>query len=232
MDAGLLTALAVALSGAAAVGPVLLVTTLLASERGRPNAAGFLAGYLGTYTAMALLMVAADLDVGSWTSGDAGSTGPIVLVLFGLGLLVLGLRTVRLPAAEGTNGIAPGAEGTNERPRKALIDRATPARTLGVGAVVAIVNVKNLALFLTAVAVLQASDLSPAAKLAAAPFVAATFCLTSFAPMVIDVVAPKRSERLLTRLRHVVERHGRRLARWLPWIVGAFFLARGVRGLA
>lgn len=231
MDAGLIASLAVALSGAAAVGPVVLVTAFLASKGGRTNAAGFIAGYLGTYTTIALLLVASGLDVGRWTSGAAGPTGPIVLVILGIGLLVLGLRTARRPVADSVDLDGAAVDPAGERSRTPLLDRATPPRALGLGAAVAVVNVKNLALFLTAVAVLQTSRLTTGAKLAAAPLVALTFCLTAFVPLTIDVVAPGRSERPLAALRRGIERHGRRLARWLPWIVGAAFLARGVRGL-
>ena len=51
MGAGLFPALLVALSGVLAGGSILLVTALLASDRGRANALAFLVGYVGAYAA-------------------------------------------------------------------------------------------------------------------------------------------------------------------------------------
>lgn len=224
MEPGLLPALALALTGVAAAGSILVVTALLASDGGRRNALGYLVGYLGSYTAIGLAVVAANVDPGAWTSGDAGRAGPIALVVLGPALMAVGLRTVLRPRPE------PGQEGAGRA--AGILDRATPARAFGLGVAVAFVNVKNLALYLTAIAVLQASDLTAARKLTAAPLVALTFCLAVFVPLAIDVAAPARSGRVLAALRRGIERHGRRLGAWLPLVVGLVFLARGVRGLA
>lgn len=224
MEPGLLPALALALTGVAAAGSVLVVTALLASHGGRSNALGYLIGYLGSYAAIGLAVVATDVDPSAWTSGDAGRAGPIALVALGLLLMAVGLRTALRPRPEA------GEEGAG-RPT-GVLDRATPARAFGLGVAVACVNVKNLALYLTAIAVLQASDVTAARKLAAVPLVALTFCLVVFVPLAIDVAAPTRSERILAALRRGVERHGRRLGAWLPLVVGVVFVVRGARGLA
>lgn len=224
MEPGLLPALALALTGAAAAGSMLVVTALLATDGGRANALGYLGGYLGAYTAIGLAVVAGDVDAGAWTSGDAGRAGPVVMMVLGLLLMAAGARTALRPRPE------PGKRGGG--PTAGILDRATPARAFGLGVAVAFVNVKNLALYLTAVAVLQASDVSAARKLAAAPLVALTFCLAVFVPLAIDVAAPARSGRALAALRRGIERYGRRLGAWLPLVVGVVFVVRGARGLA
>jgi hypothetical protein len=224
VEPGLLPALAVALTGLAAAGSMLMVTALLASEGGRSSALGYLGGYLGAYTAIGLAVVAGDVDAGAWTSGDAGRAGPIVMVALGLLLMAAGARAALRPRPEtGTKGAGPTT---------GLLDRATPARAFGLGVAVAFVNVKNLALYLTAIAVLQASDLTATRKLAAAPLVALTFSLAVFVPLAIDVAAPARSGRALAALRRGIERHGRRFGAWLPLGVGLVFVVRGARGLA
>ena len=219
---GLVSALVVALGGAAAVGSIVLVTTLLASRGGRSTAVGYVLGYLGSYTTIGLTVVAADADPAVWTSGDAGLVGPVVVLVVGLALVALGLRTALRPRSEPARADAGGWIN--------VLDRATPVRTFGLGVVVAFVNVKNLALYLTAVAVLQASDLTVDRKLAGVPLVALTFCLAVFVPLAIDVVAPLRSERLLVALRRGIDLYGRRLDAWPPLVVGACFMVRGVRG--
>lgn len=224
VEAGLLAALALALTGVAAGGSILLVTALLASDDGRSNALGYLLGYFGAYTAIGLAVVAADVDPGTWTSGEAGRAGPVVLVVVGLALAAVGLRTASRPRS----GVAHADAGRTIR----VLDRATPARSVGLGIAVAFANVKNLALFLTAVAALKAGDLSAGGELAAAPLVALVFCLPVLVPVAIDVAAPARSGRALAALRRTVERHGRRLGTWLPLAVGVIFVVRGVRGLA
>lgn len=223
MQPGLVPALVVALGGAAAVGSMVLVTTLLASRGGRSNAIGYLLGYLGSYTAIGLIVVAADADPAAWTSGDAGLVGPVVVLVVGLALVALGLRTALRPRPEAARADAGGLIH--------MLDRATPVRTFGLGVVVGFVNVKNLALFLTAISVLQASDLAIGHKLAGVPLVALTFSLAVFVPLAIDIAAPLRSERLLAVLRRWIDRHGRHLGTWLPLVLGVVFVVRGVRGL-
>jgi len=220
---GVLPALVVALSGVAAVGSVALVTALLATERGRANALGYQFGYLGAYAAIGLAVVGADANVAAWTSGEAGRAGPILVTLLGAVFVVLGLRT----ALRGRRT----SEPLDVARRPGLLDRATPGRSFALGVMVALVNVKNLALFLTAIAVLQASDLTAGQRLAAVPLVATTFCLGVFVPLAIDLAAPARSARLLAGLRRGIDRQGRLLATWLPIVVGLVFVARGVRGL-
>lgn len=223
MQPGLVPALVVALGGAAAVGSMVLVTTLLASRGGRSNAIGYLLGYLGSYTTIGLIVVAADADPAAWTSGEAGLLGPVVVLVVGLALIAMGLRTALRPRPAAARA---GAGGLIN-----VLDRATPVRTFGLGVVVGFVNVKNLAVFLTAIAVLQASDLTVGHKLAGVPLVALTFCLAVFVPLAIDVAAPLQSERILAVLRCWIDRHGRRLVTWLPLVLGLAFVFRGVRGL-
>ena len=220
----MLPALLVALSGVAAVGSVALVTALLATARGRANAVGYQLGYLGSYAVIGLTVVGADANVAAWTSGESGRAGPILVTLLGAAFVVLGLRT----ALRGRGASAP----LDVARRPTLLDRATPGRSFGLGVMVAFVNVKNLALFLTAIAVLQASDLTAGQRLAAVPLVATTFCLGVFVPLAIDLAAPERSARLLAGLRRGIERRGRVLGTWLPIVVGLVFVVRGVRGLA
>jgi len=224
VEPGLLPALAVALTGVAAGGSIVLVTALLASDEGRSNALGYLLGYLGSYTAIGLAVVAADVDPGAWTSGEAGGAGPVALVVLGAVLIGLGLRTASRTRSDATHAASDRTIG--------ILDRTTPTRSFGLGIAVAFVNVKNLALFLTAIAVLHASDMTAESKLAAAPLVALVFCLPVAVPLAIDLAAPARSGRVLAALRHTIERHGRRLGTWLPLAVGVVFVVRGVRGLA
>lgn len=224
MGVALLPALAVALTGTAAVGPILLVTALLTSSGGRPSAWGFLAGYLGMYSAIGMAVVAAGLEPARWVSGEAGPAGATAGVAVGVALVALGLWTASRSSSDTGSGAA--------RRSPPLLDRATPPRAFLLGLTVASVNLKNLALYLTAIAVLQAGELSTGGKLAAAPLVAAVFCLAAFVPLGIDLAMPARSGRALARLRGTIERQGRRVGAVLLVVVGLVLVARGVRGLA
>ena len=110
------------------------------------------------------------------------------------------------------------------------LDRSGPPRAAGLALILSAGNPKNLALILTAgVGIAQASDENGQLALATAGFVAIAVSTVSLLLVGSALVAGPRGT--LTRLRATLASHGRTIAMVLGFIIGAFFVLDGLRGL-
>lgn len=214
-------ALVPALAGVGAIGSITLVTLLLTSGSGWRNGLGYAVGYTGAYTLIGLAVVL--VGNGSVAASDTGRgrLGPTVLAVLGVVLLIVALRNARRPQPDTGDG---GPTGRLWR----MVDGTTPVRSLGVGVLVSIINVKNLAIFLSAISVLHLSNLVLAQKLTGAVLVSLVFCLSVILPVLIRVLLPRRSQRALTWMRRALETHRRAIGIWVPLAFGALFLSNGI----
>jgi hypothetical protein len=217
-------ALVLASAGVGAIGSITLVTLLLTSGAGWRNGLGYAVGYTGAYIVLGLAVVLVGNNSAAASGGGQGRLGSTVIAVLGVVLLVVGLRNARRPHRG--NGES-GSAGWVWR----MVDGATPVKSLGVGALVSIINVKNLAIFLSAISVLHLSNLVLAEKLAGAVLVALVFCLSVILPVLIRVLLPRASRRALTWTRRALETHRRGIGIWVPLVFGVMFLSCGIGGL-
>jgi threonine/homoserine/homoserine lactone efflux protein len=111
------------------------------------------------------------------------------------------------------------------------LDRSGPSRAAGLALVLSSANPKNLALMLTAaVAIAQAGDGNGDLTLATAGFVSLAASTVSLL-LVGSVSLKRRSGNALARLRAAVAEHDRTIALVLGFVIGAFFVLDGLRGL-
>lgn len=217
----LLQSLLLASAGLLSVGSITIVILLLISGRGWHNGLAYMAGYLGAYTLIGLAAVAAGLQAAGGASG-AGRvvSSTLFLALAGL-LLWIAQRNWR-------RRLAP----TEHSPRMfELLDRMTPAKALALGAAVTVVNVKNLAIFLSAVSVVIVSSLAVASKLLIAVLDALVFSAAVILPVLIYVASPGAAKERLGHLRETLEEHRRPIGIWVPVVFSVLFLVQGLRGL-
>ena len=145
----LIQALVLASAGLLSVGSITLVILLLLSDRGWRNGLGYALGYASAYTLIGVSAVVLGYRSIGNKAEEPSLFLPIVLMVLGTLLLWLGLRNWRKPASE-----------IKEEPRFfSIVDKITPPKAFGFGAMVSVVNFKNLALFLTALSVVILSDL-------------------------------------------------------------------------
>ncbi len=220
----LLEALVLAAAGIAAIGSITLVTLLLTSQSGWTSGLGYAVGYTGAYTVMGLAVILLGNDPATGSGGGRGTLGSVAITVLGGVLLVVAVRNARRPAAESAPASPPGRLWR-------MVDGATPFRSLGVGVLVSIINVKNLAIFLSAVSVLHLSDLTLAEKLLGVVLVTLVFCLSVLLPVLIRVLFPRRSQTALAWIRRVLEEHRRTIGIWVPLVFGVLFLSTGIGGL-
>lgn len=219
-----LQSILLASGGLFSVGSITIVILLLLSDQGWRTGLAYVVGYVGAYTLIGVGVVLVGANVAQGDSGGSGRFSSVLVIVLGIVLIWLSLRNWRKPA--------PGPEAPAQPPRIfAMLDSITPLKALGFGALVSVVNFKNLAIFLSAISVLLASDLSTLSKLIIVPLDVLAFCIAVIVPVLIYVSFPAQAHDRLNRFKHGLETHGRAIGIWAPLAFGLIFILRGVSGL-
>ena len=217
----LIQSLLLASSGLLSVGSITLVILLLLSDRGWRNGLGYALGYTSAYTLIGVSAVVFGYRTAENNTGEPSLFLPILLMVLGTLLLWLALRNWRKPVSE-----------NQEEPRFfSIVDKITPLKAFGFGAMISVVNFKNLALFLTALSVVILSDLFLAEKIIITLLVVLVFCLSVIIPVVIYISFPKRAKDLLNSIRQFLNRHSRPIGIWAPLVFGLLLLIKGITDL-
>ncbi|MDX1414725.1 MAG: GAP family protein [Candidatus Promineifilaceae bacterium] len=213
--------LVLAAAGLFSVGSITIIILLLMSEQGLRNGLAYLLGYVGGYMLIGLAVVLVGYRVAENSSGESSRFMPLLFVILGLLLLFLAQRNWRQPPAK-----------NSENPRLLmLVDKITPPKALALGALVTVINFKNLALFLSAVSIPLLSELPLPAKMIIVSLDALVFCAAVILPVLVYILFPTRSDQFLNGIKRALERHSRPIGIWLPLIFGLLFLIRGISGL-
>ncbi len=223
MLAVVLQALVLASGGILSVGSITLVILLLISERGWQNGLGYMLGYTGAYTLIGASIVLLGYRAAGPVADGDGILAPVLFTTLGLILLYITQRNWRRPPSE--------ADGETSPRLFAIVDRATPWKTFAFGALISVINFKNLAIFLSAISVIHLSTLALAEKLAGALMVTLVFCLSVIVPVGIYLLIPRRASEALNWIKRTIETRRRAIGIWVPLVFGLIFLARGISGL-
>ena len=220
----LLQALAVAALGFASPGSMTLVILLLMSDRGWRNGLSFVFGYLVMYSLIGAGVLVLGVNAAENNATEPGITRSVLLLSLGLILLTVGVRTWRHQ---------PGPTADSEIPSRfsRLVDGITPLKSFVLAATIAVVNVKNLTIYLTAVSVVLLSSLLLSTKLAMLIPLVFIFCTSVITPVVIYLAFPNRSDIYLTRIKNTIDRNSRPLGIAVSLILGSALVYRGLLGL-
>ena len=213
----LIEALIIASAGLLSVGSITLVILLLISDRGWHNGLGYALGYISAYTIIGVSVVVFGYRVADNRAKESGLFFPILLIILGTLLLWLALRNWRKPTS-----------ADKEEPRFfSIVDTITPPKAFGFGAMISVINYKNLALFLTAISVVIVSDLFITDKVVITLLVVLVFCLSVTIPVVTYMTFPKRAKDILISFRQFLSRHRRLIGIWAPLVFGFLFITKG-----
>ncbi len=214
----LLQSLILASTGLLSVGSITLVILLLISKRGWRNGLGYALGYTTAYTIIGNLVV-----IWGYRATEKGANGfgifpPVFLTVFGTVLLWLAVKNWRKPAT-----------AKEEEPRFfTMMDSITPLKAFGFGAMVSLINFKNLALFLSALSVVVLSDLILTEKLTITLLVALVFSLSVIIPVLIYLLFPKRAADVLNSIKDTLNKYRRPIGIGVPFFFGFIFLIKGI----
>lgn len=220
----MLQSLALASGGLVSVGSITIVILLLISDKGWLNGLGYMLGYVGAYTVIGVsaVMLSYNYTTNPDTNSDSSNIIPtILLCLMGCLLLYLAFRNWRK---------APSTEKKPPRLFK-ILDSITPIRAFAFGAMISFINVKNLAIFMSAVSVLLLSDLSLSAKILIVLLDVLVFCTSVIVPVGIYLLFPNGAYEKLNWIKATLENYSRPISIWIPLIFGFIFLVQGIRGL-
>lgn len=186
MNDALVLAVGVALSPL----PIAVLTMILGGARPRTLGSSFALGWIAGVTGSIVVLVA--LVGAANTSDETPLWISVPELLLGLGFLAL--------AAHIWRGRHRRAAGSPPRWLAAL-DRLTPARSAGLGLVLAGANPKNLGLALAAAIALAQANASSAATAGAAVLFVVIGTAGVAVPLAVSAAAPGRSQDALRRFR-------------------------------
>jgi threonine/homoserine/homoserine lactone efflux protein len=215
MLATLLQSLAVASAGLFSVGAILLILLVLSSEGGVRKAFAFATAYYGSHLAIGLVAVVVGAKLQE--QPDTGGTGAGPWISLGAGVFLLGMaaRTLVQPRSQ-------------ERPRwMRSLDELTARRLFLFGSVLPLVNVKNLPIYLSAIAILVEGELPLGQAALSVVAVASLFCLAVVGPVLLFALGGARTEPLLSSFRGFLERNSRPITLTLMSVFGSIFVIRG-----
>ena len=95
----------------------------------------------------------------------------------------------------------------------------------------AIINFKNLAIFLTAVSVLLLSNLPLPTQLTILIPLVLIFCTSVITPVAIYLAFPQHAHNYLGRIKQTIDRYSRPLGIAVTLILGLLFLTRALSGV-
>jgi threonine/homoserine/homoserine lactone efflux protein len=217
----LIQALVLASAGLLSVGSISLVILLLLSNQGWRNGLSYALGYTSAYTLIGVSVVVLGYRTADSNTGEESFFQPILLLVLGTLLLWLALRNWRKPVSE-----------KKEEPRFfSIVDKITPPKAFGFGAMISVINFKNLALYLTALSVVILSDLSITEKIVVTLLVTLVFCLSVIVPVIIYFSFPNRAKDLLNSIKQFLNRHSRAIGILAPGIFGLLLLIKGISEL-
>jgi len=217
----LIQSLLLASSGLLSVGSITLVILLLISERGWHNGLGYTLGYFSAYTTIGISVVVLGYRATENGAREPNRFFPMLLLFFGGLLLWMAFRNWRKPVPE-----------KQEEPRFfSIVDKMTPLKSFGFGAMVSVINFKNLALFLTALSVVIISELPITQKITITLPVALVFCLSVIIPVGIYLIFPKVAKETLGGIKDFLNRNSRKIGIYAPLLFGIIFLLKGISDL-
>ena len=217
----LIQSLLLASGGMLSIGSITIVILLLISDQGWRNGLAYTLGYVSGYTIIGVSVVWLGYSVAENRSGEPGYFSSILFITLGVLLLWLTLRNWWKPPSE-----------NKEPPRLfAILDKITPLKAFGFGALVTIINFKNLAIFLSAVSVSLLSDLPLPSKTIIVLLDVLVFCAPVILLVLIYLFFPRQADKILNWIKQTLDTHSRTIGIVAPLIFGLIFVIRGIAGI-
>lgn len=217
----LLEALAIATGGMTSLGSLMIILVLLNTPKGPRTSWAYFLGYAGSYAVIGCASLWLGRAVVTSRVSEPSPIGPSMFVALGLLLFVVAIRRWRHPPPAD----APPPQFLTK------LDGMTPIKALLFGMMVAALNVKNLAIFLSAISVIATVAWTPVEGALAVLLIVAVFCGALPVPLLIYLVFPKRAAQWLASMKTTLETRSDRITAIVLPVVGALLLLKGAWGL-
>jgi hypothetical protein len=210
-----------AIVGALAPLPITVVVTLLMSTRGLTAALAFTTAVIAVFVVIGVVtLLTAGTDAAS-SDGGSAITGAVIAVL-GAVFLIMAIKQLA------------GAPDPDAPPPKfmAKLDTMSPAGAAVFGLVLALINVKQLGIYVGGVSQIVAADVSTADSWIALLIFLVLIQIGVIAPIVTYLCAREWATRMLQGFRHWLLANNRVISIVLGLVVGVWFLIKGVTQIA
>lgn len=212
-------AIGVAISPAA----IIAVILILFSQRARVNGPLFLAGWVVALGVLAAVVYAISDQSNAATSNSSSDSVSWLKIVLGVSFLLLARREWR-------NRPAPGAEPETPKWMRG-IEAFTPAKALGLGALLGALNPKNLFLAIGAAAGLAQLGLSTADAVVSLIVFVGVGSLTVAGPVIYYLVGGERATTELDELKDQLRVHNEAVMAVLFLVLGVALIAKGLAPL-
>jgi Sap, sulfolipid-1-addressing protein len=210
-----------ALVGALAPLPITMVITLLMSDRGLAKALGFGLALVGVFAIVgAIALASAGTNAGETDTGSA-VTGTIVAVLGALLLLTAVKHLLDAPDPD-----APPPKFMTK------LDTMGPPAAAVLGAVIALVNFKQLGIYLGGVSQIVAAEVSTGQSWVALVVLLVVIQAGVIGAIGTYVVARAWATRVLQGFQGWLVAHNRVISIALGLVIGAWFVVKGITQIA
>ena len=219
MGSVLAQALPISIGAALSVMPILVVILLLTGGRGAVNALLFTVGYAAALIGWGAVILA----IGGGGSGGTEDSSVASAINLVLGLLFLVMALKKLSDHPDPDDPPPKwMEG---------LSSITAGKSFGFGFVFSALNIKNLAIYASALGVIALGGLTTAQTVIAWLLVIVVICSGLIIPVVAYAVMGDRADALLNSMREWLERNQRVITIGVLLVFGTVFLAKGLVGL-
>jgi len=205
--------------------PIVAQIMLLLTDHPKPNATGYLAGFvLGLGTLLVVVVAAA----ATWNAADpgAGRSPAASWTILVLGVLFVG-AAIRKYAARPRPGDDPAMPGWMSR-----VESLTPRRALVLGAAVGALNPKNLVVVLPAAAGIAVASLGLVPTFGAAAAFVAVAAIGVAVPLLVMVFMGDRAGPLLQRWKDWLARNNAVVMAALYLVIGLVLAGQAAADLA
>lgn len=202
--------------------PIVAVILMLSTPKARTNGPAFAAGWIAALVIIIVIVLfaASNADT-SETTNDAVNWLKIVL---GVAFFAMAAKQWRKRPRHGERPAMPAW--------MASISDVTEPKALGLGALLAGVNPKNLALTVAASASIAQADLSAGESAAAAAVYVAIASLTVVGAVAFYLIAPRTAEKPLAAMKGFMSDNNAVIMMVILVILGAKLVGDGISGLA
>lgn len=221
-----LKALAVASGGVLSFGSILLVIVLLSSKGGLAKASAYVAGYGGTYLLVGLMWLSISGLGGVLGDDESAHTQVAAWAQLGFGLLLLGFG-----ANTWRKQLDPEAEVGQGSRMLAKVDAMSWRGLFGFGVLIVLINVKNAAVFLSALSLLAQAKLEIVARVVVLSALVTVFCSVLVMPIVLVLLFRHRAMPWLQAGRRWIERSMRPLSIGVALLFGSLFVGKALSTL-
>jgi threonine/homoserine/homoserine lactone efflux protein len=201
--------------------PITVLITFLTSDGGLGKALAFTAAVLASFAVVGVIaLLTAGTDAGTSEKGSA-VTGTVIAVLGGL-FLWMGIKQLV------------GAPDPDAPPPKVMgkLDTMSPAGAAVFGVLIALINFKQVGIYLGGISQIVAADVPETDRWVALAILLVVIQIGVIVPILAYLLAPAQATRALEQCRNWLTSNSRVISIVLGLVIGGWFLIKGVTQIA